>query len=312
MKPQRIYHIERLTDERINDLVGLYENAFGKPTSEAEIAQKFDTSFTGYKNLGFIAYSDQGEPAAFYGVLPCYAIVDGERVLVAQSGHTMTHTNHRRAKLFVRLAEHTFEFCKQEGFKAVFGFPNVYSYAGFIKKLSWNHFDDYHAFVPRVSGFPWIRVKKLFPMLHGVHTKRQQSVLKGLKSVEHFDNSLPLLHPIIEHDHAFFEYKKFQNSYVKEFEGIRVWFKLTEMFLMVGDVRSDYDFEVVHSKLSKLAKKLGVPHIRYQVCSGTPVYEACLKAGLTKGNTYPIAGIALESKFPLEKMKFTLADFDTF
>lgn len=308
-----MYEIVKLTDDNIKDLVSLYENAFGKKTSEAYIKQKFSTEFTNHKNLGFIAYHESGEAAAFYGVLPCFTYVNGEKVLVAQSGHTMTHKKHRRAKLFIKLANHTFEYCKQKGFKAVYGFPNIYSYPSFVKKLNWNHFDDYHAFTPRVKCFPWIKVNKIFPPAKSLQKAVQKITIGLLKNSKAFSNSIQTdKHIVIEHDEPYFNYKKFENNYCKIIGGDNIWFKFNAMYLLLGDYESSRDLEYTHKRIKKLAFLLGIPHVRYQVSSNTDLYNFCIKSEFEKGNTYPIAGIALDESFPIDKMKFTLADFDTF
>lgn len=312
MPKKQSYSIEKLSQDNIGDLVDLYEASFGKLTTKSFLEKKFNTAFTGFKNVGFIAYSEDNEAAAFYGVLPCFCLVNGHKVLVAQSGHTMTHPKHRRAKLFLRLAEKTFEFCKTNGFKAVFGFPNIYSYASFIKKLDWVHFDDYHTFLPKTGSLPWIRIKKTFPFLKGLHKGIKNRKLRKLKNASRIDNSISSRHPHIVHDKDFFTFKSFQDSYLKQIGKCKVWFKTTDMSLMVGDWDCSYNFKLGHQQVTKLAKQLGIPHIRYQVSSNTELFQFCVENNFQKGNTYPIAGIALENSFPLEKMKFTLADFDTF
>jgi len=306
------YRIEKLSNDNINDLAPLFLASFKKKISSEFIAKKFNTCFTGFSNIGFIAYCSNNKAVAFYGVLPCYADINGKKTLVAQSGDTMTHPNHRRAKLFIQLAEHTFKYCEKKGFNAIFGFPNIYSYAGFIKKLNWKHFDDYHSFSDRVICFPWIRIKKWFPFLKCLHLKIQKNVLKKLKDVEFFDNSINKKHPQIIHDKEFVNYKKFQNSYIKKIGDASIWFKTSDIYLMVGDISTLKNFKKTHNSLKRIAFKLGIPHIRYQVSSKTDLFETCIKRKLIKGNTYPIAGLALNKSFPLEKMKFTLADFDTF
>lgn len=312
MKKKHTYTIKKLSDDNIEDLVELYKASFGKTTSKEFLQKKFNTKFSGFKNVGFIAYSNEGEASAFYGVLPCFCVINDKKSLVAQSGHTMTHPKHRRAKLFTTLAEKTFDYCKKNGFKAIFGFPNIYSYASFIKKLNWIHFDDYHSFLPKTGSFPWIRLKRLIPSMIYFHNKIQLRTLEKFENTNGFENSIKSNHPQIVHDPDFHEFKKFQNSYLKNIGTYKIWFKLTEMSLMVGDINESENLSYAHKEICKLARKLGIPHVRYQVSSGTKLYYFCKKQSFQKGNTYPIAGIALEEGFPINKMKFTLADFDTF
>src|SRR6185295_4439504 len=90
-------------------------------------------------------------PAAFYGVFPVLVLISGKEVLAAQSGDTMTHRDHQKKGLFIKLAQRTFETCREKGIELVFGLPNSNSYHGFTKKLNWQHKDDIGRFDLKLS-----------------------------------------------------------------------------------------------------------------------------------------------------------------
>ena len=63
--------------------------------------------------------------------------VGNEVITGSQSESTMTHPEYRRQGMFEVLAHKTYEAAAKEGVPIVYGFPNKYSYPGFISKLDW-------------------------------------------------------------------------------------------------------------------------------------------------------------------------------
>lgn len=307
------YNFHRLTQDSIKDLVLLYEKSFGKKTDLQTIKAKFNTGCFGLDYIGFIAYSEKKEPSGFYGVFPCMAEYDGKQVVVAQSGHTMTHPKHRGKGLFTKLAKVTYELCKEQGVHAVFGFPNVNSYPGFVKKLDWVHFDDYQSFHSPANFFNSTKLERIGISKEKIR-ERGESMLKKQEKRVAFDNSLSKDFIRILHDQNYFNYKIYAENFVIETESYQVWCKLTNMFLLVGDLSCQTldEFKFVYKELLKLSKRLLVPHVRFQVSSETKLFSWCKELGLEMGNTYPIAGLKIDPDFELEKMKFTLSDIDTF
>ena len=85
------------------------------------------------KAVGFVAHHE-GNVAGFYGVIPEYFMVDGEKTLIYQSMDTMTHPDYQRQGLFTGLATKTFEhLIERDGEVFVIGFPGMNSYRGLIK-----------------------------------------------------------------------------------------------------------------------------------------------------------------------------------
>src|SRR5690349_10058338 len=144
------YYFERLTPENISDLVSIYKEAFGKVVTVDFLNNKNNTAWCGISYAGYIAYASATKtPAAFYGVFPCYLSYQGQTILAAQSGDTMTHKDHQGKGLFVTLAKKTYQLVESLGVKVVFGFPNENSYPGFVRKLNWDHYEDLHAYLIR-------------------------------------------------------------------------------------------------------------------------------------------------------------------
>ena len=97
------YKIERMSRERLKDLIPLYKDAFSKNVSLKYFQDKFDTKIFGAEYIGFIAYAGNNAPAAYYGLFPCQVMYDEKILLSATSGDTMTHSAHRGKGLFVAI-----------------------------------------------------------------------------------------------------------------------------------------------------------------------------------------------------------------
>lgn len=85
--------------------------------------------------VGFNAYMDN-VLAAHYVTMPIYMSIDGAKTLGLLSLNTATHPDHRGKRLFSILAERTYQYAADNGYKFVIGVANANSTHGFIKNLS--------------------------------------------------------------------------------------------------------------------------------------------------------------------------------
>ncbi|MFM7682710.1 MAG: GNAT family N-acetyltransferase [Bacteroidota bacterium] len=309
------YQIELLTKEKVKDLVPMYENAFGKKITEAALQQKLDTNFVGISHVGYTAYDQNGNAVAFYGVFPCLANYNGETYLVAQSGNTMTHTAHQGKGLFTILAKKTYEYCVEKGIHLVFGFPNNNSYPGFVQKLNWIHFDTIEAYTLRVKTLSFYRMHKWFNWSENKFYKRGHRILSNCKKGQSFPSSCKQEGvPVIDHSSDFFNYKTYEKNYLIEVAGLNCWVKFNSEYLLVGDIQlaEEREWNKTLDHLKKLAAKMFIPHLRFQGSTNTPLANYFQKIGQKLEATHAIGGINFSNIIPLEKMKFTAADNDTF
>lgn len=86
------------------------------------------------KIVGFNAYSGD-VLAAHYVAMPIYYNIEGKKTLGLLSLNTATHPDHRGKRLFTILAERTYQYAAENGFKFVIGVANANSTHGFIKHL---------------------------------------------------------------------------------------------------------------------------------------------------------------------------------
>lgn len=84
--------------------------------------------------VGFNAY--WGDVlAAHYVTMPIYMNIYGKKTLGVLSLNTATHPDHRGKRLFTILADRTYQYAAENGYKFVIGVANANSTPGFIKHL---------------------------------------------------------------------------------------------------------------------------------------------------------------------------------
>jgi hypothetical protein len=309
------YLITRVSVSNIKDVLIIYKIAFGYDLDLTVFLKKQNTLQFGDAFVGFIAYDIENNPAAFYGVYPCKIEFNGKLYLAAQSGDTMTHSDHTGKGLFTKLALETYKYCRENGFHCVFGFPNENSFPGFIKRLGWSHFDDITPYLVRVKCIPWIRLKNTFKFSQKIHNGWCRFILNSARKGNSFKSScLESYTPVIDHSDEFFQYKTYRENYLIKISGINVWLKFDDTFLIIGDLEKceEYEFKSVINGLKKLAFKMGLPHLRFQASSQTWGSDFFQKYGERMEVKYPVGGISFTNEIPLEKLKFTAADNDTF
>jgi len=147
------YELIRSNNDSLKDISKLYLDCFGIKVDESQLQEKYDTSLFELSFVGFLAYKNASDIAAYYGVFPVIAKVDGKEVLIGQSGDTMTASNHRKKGLFVTLAKKTYELAAENNMSFVFGFPNENSLPGFERKLGWEFYGRMQQYKLKGSTF---------------------------------------------------------------------------------------------------------------------------------------------------------------
>ena len=107
------YNIRKLANNEFYLLIPLMKDCFGMDVNIEYFEWKFVKNPAGFVE-GYIAVSDEGEIAAYYGVIPEIYIINGKPTTIYQSCDTMTHSKHRRKGLFQKLALHCYECLKNE------------------------------------------------------------------------------------------------------------------------------------------------------------------------------------------------------
>lgn len=126
-----------------NDDVGIF-------SLKDAISTKGQYNFGDWTNLGKWKYKDNpsgkpiiwvadcnGQIVGYYCIIPVSMKVNNDIIKCFQSVDTMTHPEYRHQGIFKKLALKTYEQAEKEGINLLYGFPNKYSYPGFINKLEW-------------------------------------------------------------------------------------------------------------------------------------------------------------------------------
>jgi len=308
------YYFKRLDPELYSDLVYISKSAFNIDPGIEYYVHKNQTESFGPTNLGFIAYSSSGEPAAFYGVYSQPMILDGVEILAAQSGDTMTHKNHTGKGLFIKLAKMTFQLAKEMGVNFVFGFPNNNSYPGFIKKLEWNCPYKLHEYKLKISTLPLCKLAKKVNLFSPVYTIYRKFVFSLLsKKGDLFDSS------VIEkgvggvnRSSKYFNYKTFNGAFLIKVEACSVWLK-TDGFMFIGDLqrKENMNYSNLISKLKNICFWSGIDTLIFQT-SPNSFLDVQLTEFLTPTEAFYMGYLNLNNKYRPEDFKFVFADVDTF
>ena len=313
------YRFERISEERLGDFVALAKNAFGISYSIEQCRDIFGMGAWGKKYVGFLAYNTQtGEPAAFYGIYPCVAEIDGRQVLVAQSGHTMTHTGHRKKGLFYRLAGETFDLARQEGVAFVFGFPNASSYPGFMK-LGWTHDGEMRSYHLLVPTFPLGHLAARFPGLRSINDRWFRFVTSFWRT-----NYRPFPSSAIEsefgglvHDERFLDYKKEEATRIMiAVAGRTVWINQKDGSVGIGDIELGNGSQVPFRKIIRTLKLIcflaGSIDLRTYLSPGSRLDRFFDEQGYTARPGLANCYFPLAEDLPMGRFKYVYADYDTF
>ena len=308
------YVIRRVSSESYKDVCYLFKER-GIWYSEKFIRKKFDTAFTGEKNIGYIAYHNAtGEPASHYSVFPCFIEANGKKILAAQSGDTITHKRHKRKGLFIRLAENCYSLAKECGIELVFGFPNENSSHGLINRMNWINSESMLSFNIDIAALPLYKIISRLPGGHSLY----HGYLKLFSALNNPGHNILQSSVLDEgfagvlHDEEFFKYKTYTRNYIAKIDGVLIWFKL-ESGIYAGDIQTDgeYTGERIVAALKKLALLTGNKKIGITVSPGTRL-ERFLSEHMTGIPVAPTCWLNLSSNFSPGSIKFTAADWDTF
>jgi hypothetical protein len=295
------YRIERISKQRLKDLLPLYRDAFSKNVPLEYFIRKFDTNNFGAECIGFIAYHSGGQPAAYYGLFPCRVVFGGEVVLSATSGDTMTHSAHRGKGLFLQLASRTYELAKAEGVKFAYGFPNQDSLKGSVK-LGWKYEGDHLRFYSmKIKTLPIAKIKR---KIRG--DKLPAKITPGL-----FPNSLG--DHCVLHDEAYSRYKAYSKKRIANIGGARVWIKVDGV-LKVGDIEctSHFEMRTFLEALREFCLFRGINEAQFLTSKDTWLDKG-LSEHLKGMDAFPVGHFDFDAGGrDLKLMKYNMCDLDTF
>lgn len=308
------YSLERISKKKYVDMIGIFKSAFNINVKLEKIQNKFNTPTGSVKNIGYLAYSNQGEPSGFYGVYPTRVLINGEIFLVSQSGDTMVKKEHVKGKLFSKLAHKTYELCLTENIKGVFGFPSISSYYGLRNRLKWEFNENIRNYVFYVITFPLSEICNRFQLLTRFYDIWSCFIVKLYPKGKYFKGS------IIDNgqdgvirDLDYWEYKLKSNrvNVIKIF-GCDVIIKF-EGKLGVGDINYNNlkDLKRVLLGLNLFCLISGINRINFYTSPNTKLDNDLNKIKKHKKGL-PIGFKSFNDDLNLKNLKFSYFDMDTF
>jgi len=305
------YRFERIGQETYHHLVALVRNCFGKKITLEHVRAKYDTSRFGAADIGYLAMTAEGIPAAYYGVFPIHVEIDQVVHLAAQSGDTMTDPAHQKRGLFIRLANVTYELAKQSGVRFIFGFPNANSLPGFERKLGWSFSGELQDFKFLTGAFPLCEAAERWPVLRPIHSA-WVTFQKGEVRAMTTDERVGSFGGSVLHDRKFFNYKEGLGAFWVERAGIR-FLVHPNVHLYIGEIL--LDDPSVGVDVAMHLKALGRRFLcRQAVCTfstGHPLFSVLTKQTVSQPGL-KIGYLDLGSGLPLDRMSYSRSDLDTF
>lgn len=309
------YQFVRIGSGDYDKIQLLYSTAFNQKESLQYIENKYDTSMFGLRDVGFLALTADGSPAAYYGVFPLRLCYRGSELSGAQSGDTMTSPAHQKKGLFTQLAKASYQLAEENGVKIVFGFPNENSYPGFKNKLAWQFTGRMNNYVIINNTLPFCElVYKYMALGHLYRAFVHKSLVQYLLPVN--EENMRLLDTIesgVKKDLHFASYKmKSPDIYLLRYDGFTMFVKVSN-HLQIGAVSL---FEKTQSTafiaaVKKLGKMLGCGKTILSL-SNNHWLHACLQGCLPATEGMPVGFYTIAPGLELKEFAFCLADFDTF
>ena len=309
----REYSFIKLDENNIKDLIFLYNYCFGFEPTKQELLQKHLNCNGKHKFVGFIAYTADHKPAAFYGVFPQIINFQNRDYLVAQSGDTMTHPDHQKKGLFIALAKHTFEYCKTINISAIFGFPNSNSYPGFIRKLNFTELDRLEGNSFLENRFEYAR---LFPGNKNKYNRFVSYCLKKIfKPGDFFENSNSNSEvAYVKHDELYFNSKFKKTNLILKVKGIDVFLKIYGNTISIGDFNSVdiSEIETVVKSLKKWCFFLGLRFLNFDATPNSFITKKLKGLNPLEYETNRSIFLVLDPNIPFSKVEFLGSDIDVF
>jgi len=308
------YTIAPLSLENINDLLYLYKAVFNNSISLGQVLKKYDTSYLGKSHFGHIAYHN-GQPIAFHGAIPVLMQYYNDNELAAQYGDAMTLPNYNGKGLFTTLGKQTDKQLRNQGINFVWGFPNQNSEFGYLNKLEWNYVERMQCYKIKTSILPFEKIVRKFDLTTNLYEKHIANVFEKYKVNTYLNGSVFKSNSIVStvRNKDYYTYKSFSNNFTIEIKGVLFWIKIKNG-LLVGDVESSSKnaFNIALEKLKTIASKNGIGELVFQTSPDTFITQLMEGHNLEHFETWPVGYKNFSSNFPLERLKFTFGDLDTF
>lgn len=305
------YKFVSLNEGNCHHLISLYKNIFNVTYSLDQVRSKYLSDYTGIHAQGHFAFYE-GDPVAFHGAIPVLMEHKGQIELAAQYGDAMTLKEHAGKGLFTKLGVLTDKLLQSLDVKFVWGFPNQNSEYGYVNKLGWQGTERMKCFILPVKTLPSEMILRRLKLFAKRSQKRINKKISPLviakKDGVCSSNSLGG----VNRSKEYYEYKSFTPNFFVQLKSAKVWVKPLGG-LLVGDMEVTDAIQVESTliELQELAQKLGLNKVVFQISPDTLLYQILISK-YSPVESWLIGYKSFNSQFPLDKLKFTYGDLDTF
>jgi len=309
-----MYTFKKFSADKIDDLLFLFLASDKTKVSREKFVKKYDTAYLQVAYVGYFAYDENDKPAAFYGVIPTPVYnKNKQQILVAQSADTITHPNHQKKGLFVKLAEMTYQLATELNIHFLYGIPNYLSYPGFVKKLGWEHHEFLQIFKLKIYTLPLANLAKRLPSFNGLYQKYCDLVLRVLtqkssnRAFEKCNHELQ----IIATD-EFVAYKSYTHKMFRKVNGVDVWISV-DGYLKLGEIQglNDNNVRGFLRKIKLIGFLIGSHKVVYQ-CNTIHENYAVLSKHIQAEEGLPIIFKNLSNNYEIVDFAMKFGDVDTF
>lgn len=307
------YIFESISEKNCIDIQSLYETVFRKKVTKKRIRQKYNTDYTGKSYFGYIAYY-QNKPVAFFGSVPGVVSYNGKQEIAVQSVDSMVLKAHGGKGLFTKLANLTFEKLIQNDIKFIWGFANEASENRFTKSFGFSYKERLLGYTIKTSVFPIEKAIQKVSVLNKIYLGYIKFIFEKYQTKEFVKGSIdsPDVVSVVRSD-DYYNYKSQNGNFTIVLSGVLFWIKIKNG-LQIGDIEitENGDFLKAFEKLKKLAVLCGIGAIQIQSSPDTLLTQLLENIPNKKFISWSICYRNFTSEFPLEKLKVTLGDLDTF
>jgi hypothetical protein len=173
--------------------------------------------------------------------------------------------------------------------------------------------DIMDCFIIHTGNISWKRILNKVPLLKIISGNYQNAILKKymVKQAGLGNSVFKDGYSGVYRDAGYFKYKTYnETSIIKIGESV-LWIKISGI-LLIGDlaVQPD-DFDDMIYEIKKLAGKLGIKEVHFHASPGTTLH-GLFAMRFNSIPSFPVIFKVLGEDLPLDKIKFTSADIDTF
>lgn len=302
---------ERLSDDNLHHLVSLFQAVYKKKLPVSYFRQKYDTAFLKPPKYGYFAF-DRDIPVAFSGMIPYLMEYEGKQELSVQTCDSMTHPSYGRMGLFKTVAEKSYKDLKADGISFIWSFPNEASVGAATKKLNWQLTPEMTGYrIPIMNKYAGYAIRKANEIFYGNNSLQkifEQELTEQFP--EHSLKGCGYVTTVRNRD--FYKYKTFAGNLFVKICGIKIWLKQNGS-LFVGDmdnITAD-ELQTVIIELKKKAIVCGATDIYFQSHSGSEIQNS-FHSLYPNFSTWKLVYHPLNTSFPIDKIRVTMGDLDSF